>query len=142
MSQFQVKFDPPLPDAPRTNAAIAPDEIEWRKVLAALPEEFDTCYVIGDALVAYHPTAIMNVFTDLYGEWQMFRARDPHVMCLCGYPVLDVSFVGEQALFFHSHEFSLGDARNPIAGDYNAADVEHAFKAAVDRVWSVIKAAD
>jgi hypothetical protein len=141
MSQFQVQFDPPLPAAPQTNAAFAPDEVEWRKVLAAVPQEFDTRYLIGDVLVAYYPTAIMNVFTDLYGEWQTFRAREPHVMCLCGYPVLDVAFVGDQALFFHSDEFALGDARKPIAGDYNPADVESAFKAALDRVWSVIVAA-
>ena len=141
MSQFQVQFDPPLPDAPRTDASIAPDEVDWKKVLAAVPQEFDTRYVIGGALVAYYPTEIVNVFTDLYGEWQMFRAREPHVMCLCGYPVLDVTFQGEQAVFFHSDEFSLGDARKPIAGDYNAADVENAFKAALDRVWSVIQAA-
>lgn len=141
MSQFQIQFHPPLPDAPQTNVPIAPEEVEWRKVLAALPQEFDTRYVIGDALVAHYPTAITSVFSDLYGEWQMFRAREPHVMCLCGYPVLDVSFTGEQTVFFHSDEFSLGDARTPIAGSYNAADVEQAFKAALDRVWSVIKAA-
>jgi hypothetical protein len=140
MTKFQIQFDPPLPDAPQTIAPISPDEVEWRKVVAALSQEFDTHYVIGDALVVYYPTAIMNVFTDLYGEWKMFSAREPHVMCLCGYPVLDVTFQGEQALFFHSDEFSLGDARKPIAGDYNAADVENAFKAALDRVWSVIQA--
>lgn len=140
MTKFQIQFDPPLPDAPHTIAPIRPDEVEWRKVLAALPQEFDTHYVVGDALVAYYPTAIMDVFTDLYGEWQMFSAREPHVMCLCGYPVLDVTFQGEQALFFHSDEFSLGDVRKPIPGDYSAAGVETAFKAAVDRVWSVIQA--
>lgn len=42
-----------LPDAPQTHAPIAPEQIEWRKLLAALPQEFDTRYVIGDALVAY-----------------------------------------------------------------------------------------
>ena len=141
MGQFQVQFDPPLPNAPQTDAPITPDGVDWRRVLAALPQEFDTHYVIGNVLVAYYPTAIMNVFTDLYGEWQMFRAREPHVMCLCGYPVLDVTFDVDQTLFFHSHEFSIGDAREPIAGDYKAADVERAFKVALDRVWSVIKAA-
>lgn len=107
-------------------------------VLRAVPQEFDTRYLIGDALVAYYPTAIMNVFADIYSEWQTFRAREPHVMCLCGYPVLDVTFTSERALFFHGHELHLGDARTPIAGDFNAADVENAFKAALDRVWSVI----
>lgn len=140
MSQFQIEFVPPRPDVPRIETAIAPDEVEWRNVLSALPQEFDTRYVIGGTLVAYYPTAIMNVFSDLYGEWEMFRVREPHVMRLCGYPVLDVSFVGESTYFFHSHEFSLGDARKPIVGDYQAGDVERAFKAALDQVWSVIQA--
>lgn len=141
MSRFQIQFDPDLPDVPHSNVAIAPEKVDWRKVIAALPQEFDTRYVIGEALVAYYPTAIANVFADIYGEWRMFRAREPHVMCWCGYPVLDVSFAGKKTLFFHSHELSLGDAREPIAGDYNAADVEVAFKAALDRVWSVINSA-
>lgn len=137
--QFQIHFEPPLPDAPATDAPLAPDEVEWEKVLAALPQEFDTRYVLGDAVVAYYPTAIINVLSDLYGEWKMFRAREPHVMCLCGYPVLDVSFIGDEASFFYSHELLLGDARTPIEGSFEANDVEGAFKVALDQVWRVIK---
>ena len=140
MSQFQIQFVPSLPDVSKTEAAIVPDEVEWGKVQAALSEEFDTRYLIGDTLVAYYPTAITTVFSDLYAEWEMFRVREPHVMRLCGYPVLDVSFLDEKTYFFHGHELSLGDARKPIVGDYDAGDVERAFKAALDRVWSVIRA--
>lgn len=140
MSQFQIQFVPHLPDVAKTEAAVAPNEVDWRKVLGALPQEFDTRYLIGETLVCYYPTAIMNVFTDLHGEREMFRAREPHVMCLGGYPVLDVSFVGEKTYFFHGDELSLGDARKPIAGDYNAGDVERAFTVALEQVWSVIKA--
>jgi hypothetical protein len=142
MNEFHIQFDPPLPVVPRTDASIAPDEVEWKRVLAALPQEFDTRYVIGDTLVAYYPTAIMNVFFDLCGELNLFSAREPHVMCLCGYPVLDLSFVGENAYFFHSHELSLGDARKPIAGAFEVSDVERAFKSALDQVWSVIKSVE
>ncbi len=141
MGHFQIRFHPPLPDVPQTDAVIALEEIDWTSVLRALPQDIDTRYLIGDVPVAYYPTDIMNVFGDLYDEWQSFRAREPHVMCLCGYPVLDVTFAGERASFFHSHELHLGDARTPIAGDFNAADVEQTFKAALDRVWSVIAAA-
>lgn len=141
MGQFQIQFVPQLPAVAKTEAAIAPDEVDWRKVLEALPQQFDTRYLVGGTLVCYYPTEIMNVFTDLYGERKMFRAREPHVMCLCGYPVLDVSFVGEKTYFFHSDELSLGEARKPIAGDYDAGDVERAFTVALDQVWSVIKAA-
>lgn len=142
VSQFAVVFHPPLPSVAPYRGSVSLHDVNWGRVAAVISQTYDVEYIVGVARLRYYPASIITVCNDLYEEWNLMKRREDHVLRLSEYPLLDVRFVGDAVDFFYSHEFSLGAARKPISGKYDADSVENVVAGAFQSVWSVIKAAE
>ena len=140
MNTFHVLFRPELPHAPLNTSRVS-DLVDWGRVLARLPGQFSLVYQIGQTSAAYYPAELISIFSDLRGELQYLRSRVSHTVLISGYPVLDALIDGDHISFFHADELTLV-TRNPINGLISVQLAERVVRNALQRVWSVVKAAE
>lgn len=137
VSTFRIEFEPRLPKAETKTTSLSLDHLDVGRILTGHTQEYDVRYRIDQKTIGYYPASIITVLNDMYEEWTLARSRTSHTMTLSGYPVLQVEYDGETALFLDLVQFLKYGIRKPIADPISALDVEAAFRSALEHILSV-----
>jgi hypothetical protein len=96
---FDVRLEPELPPSSRAPAPFdtrlldALLKLDWGDV------EYDLIFEIGGLTYGYYPDEVITVMGSIVREIERFRSREDHTLLIIGYPVLDVRFEGDMAVF-------------------------------------------
>jgi len=139
VSTFTIEFEPELPKVKRKTASLSLDCLDFARILTVHRQEYDVTYRIDNRVFSYYPASIATVINDLHQEWELARSRTSHLMTLSGYPVLEIEFEGETALFLDPAQLLGFRVRKPIGEPVSPIVIEATFQSALQHVLSVAK---